>query len=192
MNHTLRVRVLHGIGGVGDKRDARAEVEARFVSEARDRHALDKLHDEVRATSGGHAAIHDACDPSVLHAREGAPLGIKARKHRMRIHAGLDHLDRDGLPKGLGAFGLPDHAKSPRADLLKKPERSDRVAGAFHRLSAGSDALRETPRITGVARVLKKERVVRARNQKFHEPVSVRSSDGPFVAAGRRSAASRA
>jgi hypothetical protein len=63
----------------------------------------------------GQATIEHARDVRVLHQRQRLPFLLEAAKHRPRVHARLDHLQRHALHEGLAPLRQPDRAKATLA-----------------------------------------------------------------------------
>ena len=63
----------------------------------------DVLHDEVRETVLGRAAVEDARDVGVVEVREDPPLVAESLEDEVGVHAAANELDRDGLLEALVA-----------------------------------------------------------------------------------------
>ncbi len=129
MDDALLVRVLHRIADRRKQREALGRGELVFVAVARDRHAAHQLHHEIRPPARGDAGIEDPRDMRVLHERERLPLGLEARDDRLRVHAQLDHLERDHAAQRLLLLRHPHHAHAAFAEALDELVVSEPVAG---------------------------------------------------------------
>ena len=67
----------------------------------------------------------------MLHERQGLPLSLKSGDDLPRIHAGLDHFERNPAANGLSLFSHEDDAHSPLTDLLQQLVRAYDRAGAL-------------------------------------------------------------
>jgi hypothetical protein len=63
-----------------------------LIAIGRDAHAVDVLHDEVRATRVRDTGVEHLRDARVLHQREHLTLGCEASENLPRVHAGLQQL----------------------------------------------------------------------------------------------------
>ena len=89
-----------------------------LVAELAERQAVHQLHHEKRLAGGREAGVEDLGDVGVVHHRQGLAFLLETLQHRSRIHAGLDQLEGDLAPDGLGLLGDPDLAHAPFADFL--------------------------------------------------------------------------
>jgi hypothetical protein len=94
--------------------------QALLVAVARDRHALDQLHHEVRPAVGRRAGVMDLGDVGVVHQRQRLPLGLEPRQHLPRVHPRLDKLDGHRALDRLGLLRHPHRPHAPLADLLQE------------------------------------------------------------------------
>ena len=111
--------------------EAVADAEAFVVAVVGDRDAADQLHDEVGAAGGGGAGVEDAGDVGVVHHGQGLALGLEAGDDVLRVHAGLDDLERDAAADGLELLGHVDDAHAALADLFEQLVGADEGAGAL-------------------------------------------------------------
>lgn len=111
---------------VGEEPQPRVDRQPGLVTVARDRHALDVLHDEVRPTVRRGAAIVEPCDVRVLERGEDLPLVAEAEQDVVGVHPAPDQLERDALLElRIVAFREVDGAHPPAPDLLEQPVRAD-------------------------------------------------------------------
>src|SRR5262249_363815 len=115
------------------------------VAEARDRRALDQLHDEVGPTADRLAAVEYLGNVGMLHEREGLTLGLEAGYHPARVHAGFEDFQADLPTNGLLLFGDEDQPHAAFADLLQEFVRPDHHARTFADRSGLSGDLRGGP-----------------------------------------------
>jgi hypothetical protein len=92
------------------------------VAVARDRHALDQLHDEEGPAVGRRPGVEDPGDVRVVHQGQGLPLRLEARQHLLAVHPRLDQLDSDEALDRLGLLGHPDRAHAAFAHRLQQLE----------------------------------------------------------------------
>ncbi len=94
-----------------------------------DRLSLHPLHDEVRASVAGLAAVKKTRDAGMLESRQHAPLVCKPAQDLRRIHAALDELHRDFLfESSVGALGEINLAHPAAAKWLDQPVDADEFA----------------------------------------------------------------
>ena len=65
----------------------------------------------------------------MIHQRQRLPLGLEARHHFARVHAGFDQLDGDAAAHGLLLLGQPDFAHAALANPLQQMIGTDDPAG---------------------------------------------------------------
>ena len=109
----------------------------------RNRLAAHVLHDEIWAALRSGTRLEDPRNSRMVHQGQCLTLGLEASHHLRRVHARLDHLQRDLSVNGLGLLGEPNLAHAALADPLKQAVRAD----CFGRL----DTRRLRPRQIGIA-----------------------------------------
>jgi len=67
----------------------------------------------------------------MVHERQRLSLGLEARQHVARIHAGFDEFESDLAPHRLGLLGHPHAAHAALADLLEQLVGADARARLF-------------------------------------------------------------
>src|SRR5262245_25812787 len=87
---------------------------------------------EGGAWGGGRAAVQDFGDIRVVHQGQGLALGLEAGDDLLRVHPGLDELERHHALDRLGLLSHPHRAHAPFADLLDELVRAEDGAGSFH------------------------------------------------------------
>jgi hypothetical protein len=127
----LLVGVLHRLAHGDEQFQPLPGCEPVPVAVAGDGHALDQLHDEVRAAFGGSAGVEDAGDVGVVHEGQRLALRLEPGDDLRRVHPRLDQLDRHEPPDRLGLLGHPDGAQAALADPLQQlvPARDHRPGG---------------------------------------------------------------
>ena len=75
--------------------------------------------------------VEDPGDVGVVHHRQGLALGLEPGDDLLRVHAGLDDLQRDPAADGLGLLGHVDGAHAAFADLLQELVGADGRAELF-------------------------------------------------------------
>ena len=83
-----------------------------------DRRSFHQLHNEVGPTALGGPRIKHPGDIGMIHHRQCLPFGLETGQHGLRVHPGLDHLDRDRPLHGFSLLGHEDAAHPTLADLL--------------------------------------------------------------------------
>ena len=124
----LGLRMLDGVGGIGEQRHALADRRRARGAPLGDRRAVDELHDKAGAPARREPAVEHARDARVLHPRERLPLCVEAPQHGGGVHARLHDLDRDALLVRRAAQRLPDRAVAALADRRDEFIRTDPVA----------------------------------------------------------------
>ena len=156
----LLVGVLDRLADRHEQLQPLARRQVVVVAVLGDRHAVDQLHDEVRAAGFRGPGVEDAGDVDVVHHRQGLPLGLEPGDDLATVHARLDDLERDLALHGVRLLGHVDGAHAPFADLLQQLVRADLRAGGFARDEAAvsSSGLRSNvpvaPGATGRSRKL--------------------------------------
>ena len=90
---------------------------------------LTQLHHEVGPAAVGRAGVKHARDVRMIHHRQGLPLGLEPRDDLMRVHAGLDDLERHRAPDRLVLLSGVDDAEPTGADLVQDVVRTDAESG---------------------------------------------------------------
>ena len=121
--------------------DGRAHLEEQFqppprgqvilVAERGHGRAPDQLHHEVRAAGGCRPAVEHPGDVGVVHEGQRLPLGLEPRDHLPRVHARLEHLQRDLAPHGPRLLGQEHYPEPAVADLFQQLVRPDDRPGAL-------------------------------------------------------------
>ena len=107
--------------------------QAMLIAVARDGHALDQLHHEVRPPAIGGPGVEDLGDIGVVHQGQGLALGLEPGDDLLAIHAGLDDLQGHPAADGMLLLGHEDGAHAPFADLLEQLVRTDDRARTLER-----------------------------------------------------------
>ena len=68
----------------------------------------------------GRAGVEHLGDVRVVHQGQRLPLGLEAGEDLLRVHPGLDELERDQSFDRLGLLGHPDRAHAALADLFEQ------------------------------------------------------------------------
>ena len=105
--------------------------EAIAVAKIGDGDALDQLHDEIGAGGDGRAGIEYPGDVLVIHDRQRLPFGLETVDYLLRVHPGLDDLERDLTPHRPALLRQEDGAHAPLADFADELIRTDQRSGAF-------------------------------------------------------------
>ena len=108
--------VLDGLANLHEQLQALRHAQPRGIAILGDRHALDVLHHEKGPARVRQPAVEHLGDIGVVHHGQGLPLGLEAGQHGLRVHAGLDELQRHLAADGLGLFGHPHRAHAALAD----------------------------------------------------------------------------
>ncbi len=119
MDDSLLVGVLDRVADLDEQPQALFRRETAFVAVPRVRLPPHELHREVGPALFRRPRLVDLRDARVLHHRERLPLGVEARDHFLRIHSGLNHLERHLAPHRLGLLCQPDHAAAALAESLQ-------------------------------------------------------------------------
>src|SRR5262245_20296367 len=92
-----------------------------------DRLAIDVLHDEVRNTVVSCPTVEETRNIRMCKAGQDLPFVVETPQHGIRIHAALDHLDRDTqLELRVGALSEVDGAHPSAAKLADDAIGADR------------------------------------------------------------------
>src|SRR5262245_15597211 len=118
MNDSLLVRVLNGLADLDEQFKAFTGAEAVLVAVVSDFYTTNQFHHKIRPTGICRADVQDPRDVRVVHQRQGLPLGLEPRHDLARVHAELDHLDRNATADRLLLLSHEDHAAATLADLL--------------------------------------------------------------------------
>ena len=90
------------------------------VTKLDDRLAANEFHHEIRPAGVGRSGFENACDVLMIHHRERLAFGLEPRHDLIRVHAGLDDLERDLAADGLLLLGHEDDAHAAFADVLNQ------------------------------------------------------------------------
>jgi hypothetical protein len=131
MDHALLMGVLNGAADGSEQFESLARGKLLLIAVARDRHALDQLHDKVGPARGRGARVKHASDVGVLHHRQRLPLRLEAGDDLPCIHAGLKHFKRHRAADRLLLLGQIDHAEAAFTNLLDQFVGANLRAGAF-------------------------------------------------------------
>jgi hypothetical protein len=124
------VGVAHRVADLGHELEPAGDRELVLVAVPGKRHALDRLHGEVRHAVGGDATLDEPRDPRMLEQRQDAALLEEAAEHSR--HAPLDELDRGSLLElAVGPLAKID---GPHAAPAQQPDDAPRT----HALRGGA------------------------------------------------------
>ena len=123
--------VLHGMADVREQRQPLSGGQAVLIAVVGDRHALDQLHDEVRAARASLTGIEHPGDVRMVHECQGLALGLEAGDHLPGVHAGLEDLEGHLAADRLLLLGHEHQAEAPLADLFQQLVGTDDRAGTF-------------------------------------------------------------
>ncbi len=138
VDDALLMRVLHRLADRHEEFQPLFGGEPGLVAELGQRQAVDQLHDEERLAGGRQAAVEHLGDVGMIHHRQRLPLLLEALQHGLRVHAGLDQLQRHLALDRLGLLGDPDLAHAPFADFfLERVTPRDDDAGLGLRAVVG-------------------------------------------------------
>src|SRR5688572_16717432 len=108
-----------------------------------DRLAIDVLHDEVRDAFAGGPTVEQTRDIWVREAGKDLPFVAETLKHRISVHAALDHLDRDAhLELRVGALPEIDGTHPSAAKLADDAKGADLSSIGRHRRRDACDVRR--------------------------------------------------
>ena len=105
MDDAFLMRVLYSVADLCEQSETLLDVQSLAIAVLSDRDAGNVLHDEVRPAIIGHTRIEDLGHARVIHHGQGLALSFEAGDDLLRIHAELDHLQRDTPADGLGLLG---------------------------------------------------------------------------------------
>jgi hypothetical protein len=131
VDDALLMRMLDGLANGDEEFQPLAGSKVMLVAVLGDRHALDKVHDDVRPAGARCAGVEHAGDVGVVHQGQSLPLGPEAGDDLLRVQAGLDELDGHQPLDRLGLLGHPDRAHAAFADKLNELVGTDDGAGGF-------------------------------------------------------------
>jgi hypothetical protein len=153
VDDALVVRVLHRPADAGEQPQPLAGPEALVVAEVRERHALDQLHDEVRARraagvrGGSLAGVEHPGDVGVVHQGQGLAFGLEAGDYLLAVHAGPEDLQGDPAADRLPLLGPVDDTEAALAERLQELVGAEDRSGCFRGASlVGGRPLEEMPR----------------------------------------------
>src|SRR5215831_1015741 len=87
MNDPFLVRVLDSRTDLQDEIQPLTHRQTPLVAKLSNGQALNQLHDEVRPSGVGRAAIKNPGDIGMIHQRQGLSLGLESRDDLARVHA---------------------------------------------------------------------------------------------------------
>ena len=126
VQHALLMRVLDGVANGHEQPQPLGDGRPDVVAVPRDGDAaLHQLHHEIRQASFGGARVEHRGDARVAHQGQRLAFGLEALEDQLRVHARLDHLERDSPLYGLLLFRNPDRAHAALAELLEQAIRPD-------------------------------------------------------------------
>ena len=118
MDDGFLMRMLDAFADAHEQFQPFAGAEPVIVAVGRDRNAGDVLHDEVRRALRRGAGVEHLGDGGMVHQGQSLALGLEARDHFARVHAGFDQLERHAAADRLFLLGEPDFAHAAFADFL--------------------------------------------------------------------------
>ena len=127
------VRVLHRVANLHEQLQPVARRKLVLVAVLRDRHAVHQLHHEVRPARFRRAGVQHLGDVRMVHQRQRLPLGLETGDDLPRVHARLDHLQRDLAADRVLLLGHVDDAEAALADPLQQLVPADDRAHALRR-----------------------------------------------------------
>ena len=128
MNHALGVGMLHRAAHLQEQLQPLGDRQLVQIAERADRLALAQLHHKVRPPAGRRAGLKDLGDVGVVHHRQRLAFLFEPRHHLARVHARLDHLQRNATLDRLTLLGRPHPPEAALADQLQQPEPADLIA----------------------------------------------------------------
>jgi hypothetical protein len=95
MNDSLLMGVLDPLADLNEEGKTLRYRQSTVIAVFRDPDAADELHYEVGATFRCGTRVEHSRHVGVIHKRECLALSLEARNDGLRIHPGLDDLDRN-------------------------------------------------------------------------------------------------
>ena len=120
MDDALLVGMLDRLTDRDEEFEALSRRELALVAEVGNRRALHEFHHEERPAVGGGADVENAGDIRVVHHREGLAFRFEPGDDGLRVHPGLDELERDESLHRFDLLGHPDGTHAAFADGLEE------------------------------------------------------------------------
>jgi hypothetical protein len=116
VHHGLLVGVLHRIEHPQEQLQPGPQWQVAPAAMCDQRRPVDQLHDEERPPAGRGAGVEQPRDAGVVHPVQRFALGAEARQDVARVHARVEHLDRDFALDRLLLLGAVDRAEAAAAE----------------------------------------------------------------------------
>src|SRR5207248_3651126 len=140
----VAMRVTDRGAGFAEKLQSLSNQQIVRIAILIDRHAFDVLHDKIRQSIFGHAAVEQARDVRVIEAGQDLSFVAEMAQHRIGVHAPLDQLDRDTLLILLiRALGQINRAHPATAEFAQDAVWPDQLASCYSCASLLCGIIRE-------------------------------------------------
>ena len=144
MDDPLLVGVLDPVADAGEQVQTLIQTELPPVAVVGEGNTSHQLHHEVGSSIVGGPCIEDPGDAGMVHDREGLPLGLEASHHPVRVHSGLDDLDRHLPTHRLDLFTQEDDAETTFSQPLTRSSQKPALAQCSMAKEAPSETLRSS------------------------------------------------
>ncbi len=125
MDDAFLVRVLNRLAHLDEQLEPLPCGEIVLVAIRGDAHSAHQLHHKVGPAGVGRSGVQDFRDVWVVHHRERLALGLEARDYALRVHAQLDHFQRDTATHRLLLLRHPHDTAAAFADFLEQLVATD-------------------------------------------------------------------